>query len=181
MANVHRTIPDLTQQDTDRFWFYVGIVTGDGCWLWWGYRDEEGYGVLQVQGQPYRAHRLSYLISNGEQPGHWVICHRCNNRRCVNPAHLYAGTPADNTRDAVEAGTLHVAYGDDHWTHKRPDRVAKGSRVGGSKLTAEQVLVIRADYSQGRANHRELAERFGITREAISRIIQRRNWKHLPD
>jgi len=80
---------------------YVDL--GDGCWNWRGPVNSNGYGIAMtiIDGgkQQHRVHRLSYLIYNGDIPEGLIICHRCDNRLCMNPAHLYAGTVLDNARD----------------------------------------------------------------------------------
>lgn len=77
--------------------------SGD-CWLWTGTLRKCGYGQIGFNGKVYRAHRVSYDIHNGEIPKGLIVCHTCDNPPCVNPAHLYAGTPMDNTTDMMLRG-----------------------------------------------------------------------------
>ena len=178
MATDYRNVPRLSEQDIDRFWFYVGPVTDQGCWLWWGYKDTSGYGRLQLN-RSTPAHRISYVLHYGEQPGDALVCHICNNPPCVNPHHLYAGTAAENSRDAVVAGTLFTAYGDAHWSRRMPQKVARGERVGGSKLTTLDVYNIRAEYADGGVSYSELGRRYGVTHQAVRNLVLRKTWKHL--
>jgi HNH endonuclease len=75
-----------------------------GCHLWSGDIAGRGYGAIRVAGKMRLAHRLSWTFANGEIPLGMCVLHRCDTPGCVNPAHLFLGTPADNTRDSVAKG-----------------------------------------------------------------------------
>jgi hypothetical protein len=86
--------------------------SGD-CWLWTGKRNENGYGVVKSQ---HLAHRLAWQIANNGQYPDRHVCHRCDNRRCVNPKHLYLGTPRMNTADQIRRGRLVLPTKNSHRT-----------------------------------------------------------------
>ena len=88
------------------FWAKVEKRTGTDCWKWLGDPSRAGYGSLRVGGRNRLAHRVSYVLANGPIPSGMLVCHRCDNPSCVNPAHLFLGTHGDNTRDAIQKGRL---------------------------------------------------------------------------
>lgn len=144
----------------DKFWNLV--VKTEQCWEWTGSTNRYGYGRYWYQEHEHPAHRLAYELTYGPVPSNLLVCHRCDNRRCVRPDHLFLGTTADNTRDR----------------HQK-QRDARGERVNTAKLTATQVLAIRRLYTEG-TTIANLARQYGVSDSAIEFIIHRRNWKHLP-
>lgn len=103
----------------DRFIIYTRL-TPSGCIEWTGAIDAEGYGRLETRGEVL-AHRISYLMQYGSIPDGMLVCHRCDNRRCVNHGHLFLGTHQDNTDDRVRKGRGTTAAGPDNpnWRHGR--------------------------------------------------------------
>lgn len=131
------------------------------CWVWTGARWAQGYGQMKIKGKPIKTHRFAYENLIGPINGLWVL-HSCDNKLCINPKHLFLGTPTDNHKDMVA---------------KR--RHAWGERNGNAILTAAQVQEIRSLYVRrdNRRCQRALADRFGVSEITISRIILKENWK----
>lgn len=154
-----------------RFWAKVDVGEPDDCWNWkggttggrTGKRAQLFYGALHVRrgGIDIRlaAHRLAYRFVKGEIPAGALICHTCDNPRCCNPAHLYAGTPADNSRDMVERR-----------------RTAAGVRNPRARLTYEQVQKIRSLRASGWTLTR-LATEYGVHISTIGNICSGKSWK----
>jgi hypothetical protein len=74
------------------------------CWEWHGTKHMAGYGSYRVNGKSFLAHRVSWMIFNGEMPEGLCVCHKCDNRKCINPNHLFVGTQGDNVRDMILKG-----------------------------------------------------------------------------
>jgi len=83
------------------------------CWEWQKGLTEKGYGNCAIDGHPHKAHRLSFKEFNGEIPDYSLVCHTCDNRKCINPTHLFLGSHADNMRDMIAKGRA-------HWQQKCP-------------------------------------------------------------
>jgi HNH endonuclease/Helix-turn-helix len=146
-----------------RFWKYVTAGPFTECWLWNGLLSSNGYGRIgqEKTGRLLYTHRVSWELHNGPIPDDLCVCHTCDNRRCVNPYHLFLGTYADNLADMRAKG-----------------RGGIGTAVGG-KLTKTEVIEIRVLRSQG-IPQKELAKRFGVTQATIHRIEYRKVWKYIP-
>lgn len=180
MSRQGRTLSQLREH----FWTRVQENQETGCWEWQGSRNvKSGYGYLTayaVFGRlPQPCHRVAWILTFGEIPDDLWVLHQCDNPPCVNPAHLFLGTVQDNATDKMAKGRHRygVRYGEEHWTHKCPERVAKREKHGGAKLTATQVEEIRQLHRDTLLTEQEIADRYGISRPAVSAIITNRHWR----
>ena len=116
---------------------------------------------MEIKGKRWVASRISWIIHNGPIPDGQYVCHKCDNPSCVNPDHLFLGTPKDNTQDCIQKGRYHTKPGT-----KNPN----------SKLKPEDVIQIRDLASKG-ATHEKLAAKFNLARSQITDIINYKAWK----
>lgn len=130
----------------------------DGCWLWTACCRNGGYGCMKVGEKLADAHRLSWLIHNGEIPDSKMVLHRCDVRQCVNPTHLFIGTHLDNMHDAQVKGRLTQAG-------------VKGCVNSSNKLTFEQAEEIRKRYATGKVTLAQLADEYKVGSETIRRVV----------
>lgn len=165
----------------ERFWEKVDRSGGsDTCWLWTDGRNASGYGRVWMGGRRGRAimsHRFSWELHNGEIPDGLCVLHRCDTRHCVNPAHLFLGTKADNIADMLNKGRQ--PRGATHGRQTKPERTARGERLTQAKLTDAAVRDIRRRYAAGGITQQVLADEYGIARSKISAVICRRTWRHV--
>ncbi len=154
----------------ERFWKKVD-KSGE-CWEWIGQLNMNGYGEFWLNGKIVKAHRYSYILHHPLTINLWehreiCVCHKCDNPRCVNPAHLFLGSKADNSKDMVAKGRC------------RSGGNVRGEINGNSKLTETQVREIRSRYAEGGITQEDLGIEYGVSRGAIDHIINRRTWSHI--
>jgi hypothetical protein len=179
MITAARPLPAFTKAETERFWSKVEIGDADACWNWTASAVKGGYGQFKIRGRSVRAHRVAFWIGHGISTDSRLVCHSCDRPSCCNPAHLFLGTPHDNILDCKAKGRLNTAAGELHGSSTKPESRARGERVAGAVLTANAVVDIRALYASGDFTQQQIADRFGVTREAIGRVTRGSNWKHV--
>jgi hypothetical protein len=164
---VAKRIPKLHLTQLNRFWRQVDRSGGaNACWLWTGFTRENGYGVIGIKCKEYKVHRVSYFIEHGRIDNDRLVLHSCDVRACVNPAHLFLGTPKDNSQDAVKKGRNAKLFGELN---------------GKAKLTRQRVRAIKRllkDKANGRCDlHQyEIARQFGVSEATVSYLKNGGRW-----
>lgn len=163
-----------------RFWKYVE-PTSD-CWLWRGAKHRQGYGSfflarINAKHTTILAHRFMYQIIHGILPPELCVCHTCDMPPCVNPAHLFTGTPAENNHDRARKGRTKANVG--LTMQHMPERRARGSRQGSARLLDADVVRIRSLYQEGGHSHQQLAHEYGVAKNTIQKVLHRITWTHL--
>jgi len=146
----------------ERFWEKVSPLSVDECWEWERGLTSHGYGLIWDGMKQEKAHRVSWELHNGPIPDGLHVLHKCDNRKCVNPNHLWIGTNAQNTADMVAKG-----------------RAAKGEKSGKAILDEICVTLIREIYANGKTTHLALAKFFGVGESTIANIVKRNSWRHI--
>lgn len=148
-----------------RFWRRVE-PRPDGCWIWTGGKDADGYGAFYYNGRNQRAHRVSFQWHHGRPVESEILRHSCDFPACVRPDHLLEGSQQQNIDDAYARGRKNDA----------------GSANGFAKLTEAQVVEIRSLYGRrgrGGFTQTQIAANYGIHQTHVSDIINRVVWKHV--
>lgn len=154
----------------ERFLNKVSFGDVDSCWQWTGRIGHNGYGIYDApliapRGTRYanqlRAHRFAYAIWIGALADGAFVCHSCDNRSCVNPWHLFLGSPSRNSKDMVSK-----------------DRQCKGERKKNARLTDEAVSEMRKLHSGG-IGYKRLAKMFSVSQSCAYKATNKMTWKHV--
>jgi hypothetical protein len=151
--------------DEYREWFFSQVTVSGDCWIWNLAKDKDGYGVTSINQIYKKAHRVSFELNSGKQiESKNIVCHKCDNPPCVNPAHLFLGTHRDNVLDMFSKKRNHPRYGEFH---------------PGRKLSEADIFEIRNRYSLKLRNGGQLAREFGVAPTTIWRAVNRVRWGHI--
>lgn len=141
-----------------RFWTHVRKT--NTCWLWTAGKFRRGYGSFKFNGKTVKAHRFSYELHVGPIPPKLYVCHHCDNTSCVRPDHLFVGTQFDNMRDMAK---------------KKNYLDRSGEHNANAKLTKDTISEIRQE-AKSDTTQKRLAQKFGISRSQIGRIVRGQAW-----
>jgi hypothetical protein len=150
----------------DRFWQKVDVKTPDECWVWTANKYPNGYGQIAASAhKKLLSHRVSWELHFGPIPEGLNVCHKCDNRVCCNPTHLFLGTTAENIADKIA---------------KRRGRTGSvfGSENNKSKLTRPQVIEMHRLRGEG-LSQRALARQFGLAKSSVVAILRGNHWKEV--
>lgn len=144
----------------------------DACWVWAGDHTPPGYGLISVVRRGVRkrfyTHRIAYEIAFGPIPDGMLVCHRCDNPPCANPAHLFLGRGSDNHADMTTKGRGAL-----------PPPTRRGVTSHLAKLTEDDVIAIRAARENGERTY-DIAARFGLNQTYVYKILHGATWRHVP-
>jgi hypothetical protein len=161
-----------------RFWSKVAIKDSNSCWEWTAGLFDKGYGAFwrNIRKANVHASNFSFELHCGPVPKGMHVCHRCDNRKCVKPSHLFLGTPKDNALDMIKK--KRHQHGASHWAKKKPELIQKGKRVWNSKLTDDAVREARALRNAG-AKISDIAKKLGVNAWTIHNAIIGKTWGHV--
>ena len=153
----------------ERFWMYVNKGDTKECWEWTGSLDSKGYGQLYNGGgaanrKSIRAHRFSYQVFFGFLPSGLYVCHKCDNRKCVNPHHLFLGTAKDNTQDMFNKGRSYDRGGENN---------NRNILSGDDVMKIKELLLTKSESISSIAN------KFGVGYSVIWYIAAGKTWKNI--
>ncbi len=164
---------NFKNSDTKRFWSKVAITANtEQCWEWQAGIHKRGYGKFRVGRNMVGAHRVAYELTYGEIPNGLFVCHNCpdgDNRKCVNPLHLFLATNEQNIADRDAKGR--TARGD------KSGRNRRGESNGRAKLTVERVHEIRTRFASGGITLAQLANEQKVASSTIKDVITFKTWE----
>lgn len=160
---------DSSELQLERFFSAYDVCEISGCWNWKNAKKPNGYAQMTARVDGYKkiqtAHRFSYLIHNHDYDEDLMVLHKCDNRSCVNPDHLFQGTAKDNSKDMVNKG-----------------RTTRPPGTKGNLLTEEMIMDAKKRYryyGRGGPGFTTLAKEYGVHRTTIEHAVKGMSWKHV--
>lgn len=151
----------------ENFWSRTKVCKS-GCWEWSGpyHSNQKGreYGTVWHGQTKFKTHKIAYILTKGKISEGMYICHKCDNPKCVNPDHLYQGTPKDNNSDCIKRNRANREKGEERYC---------------AKLTEENVNSIRLEYVKKYGEITRLARKYGVSCTAIYNVVHHVRWKHV--
>ena len=127
------------------------------CWNWLASIGSNGYGSFRYNGGMEDAHRVAWKLIVGKIPKGKLVLHKCNNKRCVNPHHMYLGNQCDNLKDLKDTGFVPMSR----------------------RLTSDQVVNTRKDYTTGRFRCADLGRKYNILGSNVGAIVRRKTYREI--
>ena len=155
----------MNEADKQRFCERIETDERTGCHNWTGSCSTPGYGQFHWKGKQHSTHRVAWEMSRGAIPENVCVLHKCDNRRCVNPDHLFLGSHADNMHDKIAKGRSNCV---------------RGERHSNAKLTENMVREIKWLLNFPRSiSQIEIGKRYGVSYGPISQIKMGKTWRHV--
>lgn len=150
--------------------FFKKVKKTTSCWLWEaGTRGKTGYGSFKYNKKVIDSHRMVWILTFGEIPTGMYICHTCDNRLCVNPSHLFLGTPKDNWLDGVNKGRISLSH---------PKKFENNYISSQRKIKVEDAKEIVMLYKNTEITQDQLGKRYNISSRAVRYILSGITYKN---
>lgn len=158
-------IPVLTEKQKNKFYSKLFPALMSECIEYEGRKNEDGYGVIDINDQSFMAHRIAFFLHIHIDPGENLVCHSCDNPPCCNINHLFLGTKKSNCLDSVKKG-------------RHSSKILRGETRPNSKLKEKDIPIIRFKYGMG-FSLMELGEEFNVDYTTIGQIVNFKTWKFI--